>query len=183
MKPLREYSTANKIVSFLLFLWMLLPIFLFGYIVAKGGFPPGSQNLDSIAYQEARFTGFDSASGDDYETGYNSGYSVGYNDGKAGSFESGFDDGYSIGYDDGYQAALSDSSVSRSQGSADTFRSIEPSSSSAARSVSTSVYVTESGKKYHSYGCSYLSNSCIEIDLEKAKSQGYTPCSRCNPPT
>ncbi|URN85825.1 hypothetical protein [Acetobacterium wieringae] len=46
----------------------------------------------------------------------------------------------------------------------------------------TIVYITESGKKYHLDGCSSLSKSKIQIDLDKAKSQGYTPCSNCDPP-
>jgi hypothetical protein len=45
------------------------------------------------------------------------------------------------------------------------------------------VYVTNTGTKYHNAGCSYLSHSSIAIWLCQAKAQGYTPCSRCNPPT
>lgn len=41
------------------------------------------------------------------------------------------------------------------------------------------VYVTKTGKKYHSAGCSYLKNGKIEMTLTDAKAQGYTPCSRC----
>jgi hypothetical protein len=43
------------------------------------------------------------------------------------------------------------------------------------------VYITNSGKKYHNAGCSYLRSS-NEITLENAKARGYTPCSRCRPP-
>lgn len=43
------------------------------------------------------------------------------------------------------------------------------------------VYITKSGKKYHSYGCRFLKKSCIEISLENAKAKGYEPCSVCNP--
>ena len=46
----------------------------------------------------------------------------------------------------------------------------------------TIVYITRSGKKYHSEGCTYLSKSKISITLKKAKAEGYTPCSKCNPP-
>ncbi|MCL2598900.1 MAG: hypothetical protein FWD76_03205 [Firmicutes bacterium] len=46
----------------------------------------------------------------------------------------------------------------------------------------TYVYITDTGKLYHKSGCSYLSNSSNKITLASAKSQGYTPCSRCNPP-
>ncbi len=45
----------------------------------------------------------------------------------------------------------------------------------------TTVYITNTGKKYHRDGCSYL-KSKIPISLSDAKAQGYTPCSRCNPP-
>ena len=41
------------------------------------------------------------------------------------------------------------------------------------------VYITASGTKYHFEGCSYLTESSVKISLEKAKEQGYLPCSRC----
>ena len=44
---------------------------------------------------------------------------------------------------------------------------------------STIVYVTKTGEKYHKSSCSYLRNSKIQMNLSDAKSQGYTPCSRC----
>ena len=44
------------------------------------------------------------------------------------------------------------------------------------------VYVTDSGKKYHTSGCRYLKKSKHAIKLSKAKSQGYTPCKVCKPP-
>ncbi|HCQ91332.1 MULTISPECIES: hypothetical protein [unclassified Clostridium] len=48
--------------------------------------------------------------------------------------------------------------------------------------ISTVVYITKTGEKYHSDGCGYLSRSKIEITLENAMNRGYTPCSRCGPP-
>ena len=56
----------------------------------------------------------------------------------------------------------------------------KPDSSENIHSVT--VYITETGAKYHRSGCQYLSKSCIPIDLEDAKDRGYTPCSKCNPP-
>lgn len=44
------------------------------------------------------------------------------------------------------------------------------------------VYITNTGTKYHVDGCRYLKDSKIQINLEDAKSQGYTPCGVCNPP-
>lgn len=47
---------------------------------------------------------------------------------------------------------------------------------------STTVYITDTGKKYHTSGCGYLSRSKHAISLKDAKARGYTPCSRCHPP-
>lgn len=44
------------------------------------------------------------------------------------------------------------------------------------------VYVTKTGTKYHVDGCSSLSKSKIPISLSEAKSKGYEPCRKCNPP-
>lgn len=46
-------------------------------------------------------------------------------------------------------------------------------------STSRIVYVTDTGNKYHQSGCSYISKNPITI--EKAISQGYGACFRCNP--
>ena len=42
------------------------------------------------------------------------------------------------------------------------------------------VYITNTGKKYHRSGCSYLKSS-KKINKSEAINRGYTPCSRCNP--
>ncbi|MGN0406991.1 MAG: hypothetical protein ACI4EJ_01910 [Bacteroides sp.] len=43
------------------------------------------------------------------------------------------------------------------------------------------VYITNTGKKYHRSGCSYLSKSKIAISKSSAQAKGYDACSRCNP--
>ena len=43
------------------------------------------------------------------------------------------------------------------------------------------VYVTETGGKYHRSGCPYLAKSCIPVDLATAR-QRCGPCSKCGPP-
>lgn len=43
------------------------------------------------------------------------------------------------------------------------------------------VYITKTGSKYHRNGCRYLSRSQISISKSNAISEGYTPCSVCNP--
>lgn len=57
-------------------------------------------------------------------------------------------------------------------------------SNTASKSASAStvtVYRTNTGKKYHRDGCSYL-KSKIKTTVSEARSMGLTPCSRCNPP-
>lgn len=47
--------------------------------------------------------------------------------------------------------------------------------------IEDTVYVTDTGTKYHKSGCQHLRKSKNAISKEKAIRQGYTACSRCNP--
>ena len=47
------------------------------------------------------------------------------------------------------------------------------------QATSGTYYVTQSGKKYHIASCSYLSKSKIAITIDRIRSEGYSPCSRC----
>lgn len=58
-----------------------------------------------------------------------------------------------------------------------------PTPEPVAEPVGTTVYITDTGSKYHRDGCQYLSKSQIAISLSDAKSQGYEPCKKCHPPT
>ena len=44
------------------------------------------------------------------------------------------------------------------------------------------VYIANTGKKYHLSGCRSLKKSKIPISLNDAKRKGYEPCSICKPP-
>ncbi len=44
------------------------------------------------------------------------------------------------------------------------------------------VYITNTGSKYHREYCRYLSRSSNAISLSKAIAEGYTPCKVCSPP-
>ncbi len=50
---------------------------------------------------------------------------------------------------------------------------------SSSDDQSETVYVTNTGSKYHSAGCRYLKKSQIPMSLSEAKRQGYTACSVC----
>ncbi len=43
------------------------------------------------------------------------------------------------------------------------------------------VYVTNTGTKYHSSGCQYLSKSKIAIQMDTAIVKNYSACSVCKP--
>ena len=43
------------------------------------------------------------------------------------------------------------------------------------------VYVTDTGDKFHADGCRYLSQSKHAMTRAKAEASGYEPCSVCNP--
>lgn len=57
---------------------------------------------------------------------------------------------------------------------------VKDTSDSAPKKEAT-VYITDTGEKYHTSGCRYLRKSKHSISLSSAKSQGYTACSVCKP--
>lgn len=66
----------------------------------------------------------------------------------------------------------------RQAAEAEAARQAEVAAAEAQRNEQT-VYVTNTGKKYHKAGCSYLKQSSNPIALNDAIARGYTPCSRC----
>ncbi|PXV88425.1 DNA/RNA non-specific endonuclease [Lachnotalea glycerini] len=81
-------------------------------------------------------------------------------------------------------AATSNSAVANNSTSNQDSEVVEQVEEAAASSDETSieVHITNTGKKYHSAGCQYLSKSDIITTLDKAKASGLEPCSKCNPP-
>ena len=70
------------------------------------------------------------------------------------------------------------SSGSSSGGSSSDSSSV-PATYSSSDDQSETVYVTDTGSKYHRAGCRYLKKSQIPMSLSEAKRQGYTACSVC----
>lgn len=121
--------------------------------------------------------------------GYNLGESVGY--------ESGYDKGRLIGYDQGYAAASSDKKfdigsfltdemaevVSERKGGEFVAISEEGEKYATTKTPSSAkeitVYITNTGEKYHRSGCQYLHSSKIAINKSTAIARGYSACSRC----
>ena len=65
--------------------------------------------------------------------------------------------------------------------SSSTSKNTVSASSSAETDKSYTVYITNTGGKYHSGGCRYLKKSKISISKSKAEAQGYSPCKVCKP--
>lgn len=57
-----------------------------------------------------------------------------------------------------------------------------PPQTEAEEPEAVTVYVTQTGRKYHAAGCRYLSQSQSPLPLDGAQGQGYTPCALCHPP-
>jgi micrococcal nuclease len=51
-----------------------------------------------------------------------------------------------------------------------------------AAQAGVTVYVTNSGTKYHVSGCSALRKSAVAVSLGDAARSGYEPCAICKPP-
>jgi methylphosphotriester-DNA--protein-cysteine methyltransferase len=51
-----------------------------------------------------------------------------------------------------------------------------------AASRDVTVYITNTGEKYHTERCASVRNSKIAVSLGEAVSRGYGPCKRCKPP-
>ena len=108
-----------------------------------------------------------------YDNGYETGYAEGYENGLEAGRNAGYQGGYSDGWSEGYDAGLSTTQTYREA-------SVSPNYYTSSPSDSYTVYVTNTGSKYHRAGCSYLKSSNA-ISLSDAIARGCTPCSRCNP--
>jgi hypothetical protein len=50
---------------------------------------------------------------------------------------------------------------------------------SFTRLASQTVYIAETGKKYHTKNCYAVKNSKKTLELSEAKKKGYKPCKTC----
>ena len=124
-----------------------------------------------------------------YQKGYDEGLAKAESDAQA-SYDKGYQEGYDKGKEEAEAAAQAAKETAAAASSSQTSRSVstDSTSSSAASTTSSSdsnsvtVYVTDTGSKYHVAGCQYLRQSQHARTLSQAKSEGYTACSRCHPP-
>ena len=76
------------------------------------------------------------------------------------------------------QAEAEAAAQQQAQQSAQTPAQTAPPAASGQTNEET-VYITDTGSKYHHLGCQYLRKSQHAISLSDAQARGYTPCSRC----
>lgn len=63
-----------------------------------------------------------------------------------------------------------------------TYNWVESDEALANDTKNITVYITDTGKKYHIKGCRALDDSQYPISLEDAINSGYSPCGICGPP-
>ncbi|BDF57836.1 hypothetical protein CE91St36_06530 [Christensenellaceae bacterium] len=81
------------------------------------------------------------------------------------------------------ESELADLSAQKTASSSEKEAVSENSSSASGQSNDTTVYITDTGAKYHRGSCSSLKKSKHAISLSEAKSSGYGACKKCNPPS
>ena len=93
--------------------------------------------------------------------------------------DAGYKEGYDVGFADGADSVKEE----RTETSVEKGTTSSSSTSGSEQKQGYTVYITDTGSKYHRHGCRYLRNSSHAVTLSNAKSLGYTPCSVCNPPS
>lgn len=133
------------------------------------------------------------------EDAYNSGYHVGYSEGLTAEQVLLYEEAFAAGRSEGYSSGLADASqnaqsviVPEQTYQVASITSIPPSSEDSSDTPSSTqlpaedqeqitVYITNSGAKYHLDGCRHL-RSKVKTTLAAAKERKLEPCKVCNPP-
>ena len=155
------------------------------------GYDEGLAAQQQSLYEEA----FAEGQAEGYGSGYDTGFSEGSAQGAAQEEQAvlsavgdTFAQGYDAGYSEGYAQKQKDDQAAREQYLASitpvlpVIAPTEPETEAPPAEVETvTVYITNSGTKYHLDGCRHL-KSKIEKTLEEAKALKLEPCKVCNPP-
>ena len=155
------------------------------------GYDEGLTAQQQGLYEEA----FAAGQAEGYGSGYDTGFSEGSAQGAAqeeqmvlAAVGDTFAQGYDAGYSEGYAQKQKDNQAAREQYLASitpvlpVIAPTEPETEAPPAEVETvTVYITNSGTKYHLDGCRHL-KSKIEKTLEEAKALKLEPCKVCNPP-
>lgn len=111
-----------------------------------------------------------------HEKGYDDGYSYGYSLAHSAGVEMA-NAKYHQGYDDGYKDA---GGVSKPNLTLEEWKEMYyPTGTTDDSQEDITVYITDTGSKYHRSWCGYLHSSSNAVYLSWATSNGYSACSRC----
>lgn len=202
-------STGVGKLSLVVALCLMAGLYFFGHETGlDSGHAAAAISANTVAeakYQE----GYDAGKEEGHDAGYKEGvqvtrknyeakldaeYSKGYNAGEAKGHAEGYDEGYKAAYaeqadidtEDQHlagEAPQSSSGESSPAPAPEPEPEPEPTPAPAEPDATTvAVFVTNTGGKYHRYGCRYLRESKNNISLAEAISRGYEPCSVCDPP-
>lgn len=148
-----------------------------------------SENVESYicetCFNELRQESYDDGYRNGYESGHDDGYKTGYSEGNAKGRTKGYNAGYVAGKNSYYWTPSSESDLSDSLSA--TLEKMKTNSDGNYSSIvqaqnkvqEITVYITNTGEKYHMSACQYLRNSKIAISKSTAISRGYTACSVC----
>ena len=106
-----------------------------------------------------------------FDEGYDAGYHAGYIEGENIGFDAGWSSRSSFSQTSGNLVKIGEATAKPYYQTANT--------DSSTQAYSQTVYITDTGSKYHRWGCQYLRESSNAISLNSAKSYGYSACSRC----
>lgn len=107
-------------------------------------------------------------------------YRHGYTVGEEAGYSAGKEDGYKDGQRDGYRNGYADNFRNRSSSPATSTATGTPRDTA----ISDGYIGNKKTKKYHLSTCSYLPDKWNQVSFDssaEAESQGYKPCSHCNP--
>ena len=151
------------------------------------GYDEGLTAQQQSLYEEA----FAAGQAEGYDTGFSEGSAQGAaQEEQAVLLAVGdtFAQGYDAGYSEGYAQKQKDDQAAKEQYLASitpvlpVITPIEPETEAPPAEVEmVTVYITNSGTKYHLDGCRHLKTK-IEKTLEEAKALKLEPCKVCNPP-
>lgn len=156
-------------------------------------------------FEQGRESGYSEGHDAGYEegrsAGYEEGYQLGLKEGKSSGYNTGQQDGWLAGYEYALKTSKETAQTSTTTQNKNTsttqqksVQTQQPQQEPAVQEAATdqptyyvdpsdgyTVYVTDTGSKYHRSSCSYLKNSSHAVSLSDALACGYTACSRCKP--
>ena len=113
-------------------------------------------------------------------------YSLGYEDGHHEGFITGIDKGYknafNEGYSTGFEYCYSNGYSTHTQGGKNPWELYKEKMGGNPNTMYSSIVYTQIGdERYHTDGCSKITEEKTQMTENEAIEKGYSPCIHCNP--